>query len=107
MPLAAPQGIHWPGIIEEILESARFRLQLHDRQWSAITLGAESKQKELVPGRTKTAWQLRLERRDAPFKLIQLLTLVALEVMVMFFPGYLISCRITGNLYRLQPTLID
>ena len=60
-----------------------------------------------MPGRTKAARQLRLERRDAPFKLIQFLALVALEVMVMFFPGYLISRRISGNIHRLQPALID
>jgi hypothetical protein len=70
-------------------------------------LGAEAKEKELVPGRSKATRQLWLERWDTPLKFIQSLALVALEVMVMFFPGHLISRRIAGNLYRLQPALID
>jgi hypothetical protein len=81
--------------------------QIRTAKWSAITLRAEPIQKELVPGRTKAARQLRLERWDAPFKLIQFLALVALEVMVMCFPGYLVACRIAWNFYRLQPALID
>lgn len=85
----------------------RFLLKVHDRKWSAIALDAEPKEKELMPGCSKAARQLRLERRDAPLKLIQFFALIALEVMVMFFSGYLISRRIAGNLYRLQPAIID
>ena len=67
-----------------------------------IALGAESIKKELVPGRAKTARHLYLERRNAPLKFIQLLALVALEVVMMLFPGYFIARRVTGNVDRLQ-----
>jgi len=73
---------------------------------SVITLGAESIKKELVPGRAKSTRHLHLERRNAPLEFIQLLALVALEVVVMLLPGYFIARRIARNLDRLQPTLV-
>lgn len=71
-----------------------------------IALGAESIEKELVPGLAKATRQFRLERRNTSFEFIQLFTSVALEVVVMLFPSYFISRRMAGNLYRLQPALI-
>lgn len=60
-----------------------------------------------MPGRAKATRQLRLELRNTPFEFVQLFTLVALEVVVMLFPGHFIARRIARNLYRLQPALID
>jgi hypothetical protein len=67
-------------------------------------LGTKSIEKELVSSDAKAARQLGLEWQTA-VHLIQSLALIALEVMVVLFPGNFISRRVPRNLHWRKPAL--
>jgi hypothetical protein len=60
-----------------------------------------------MTGRPKASRQFWLERGKTSFKFVKLLASIALEVMMMGLPGYFISSGIAGNLYGLQPSLLN
>lgn len=59
-----------------------------------------------MSGRPKATGQLWLERRNTSLQLIELLALVALEVMVMSFPSDFIPGRIARDLNGFKPALL-
>jgi hypothetical protein len=60
-----------------------------------------------VPGNAEAARELWLERRDTSCQLIELSTLIALEVMVMRLSCHFIPGRIARDINGFEPALID
>jgi hypothetical protein len=59
--------------------------------------GANAVKKKLMAGHAKAPWELWFELRNTSFEFIQLPAPIALEMMMVFFPGYFISRGVTGD----------
>jgi len=57
--------------------------------------------------RAEAAWQLRLHLHGTSLHLEDLAASVAVKMMVVLFTGHLVSRRLTGNLHRSQPFVLD
>jgi len=62
---------------------------------------------KFVSGCAKTPGQLWPALRSASFEVIQFVTFVALEVMMMLFAGHLVARRVARYFDRLQPSFLD